>query len=115
MRPWAWPWKNWKRDAVRSLVFPGRVRGLVYRPGPRIQRRKMIQFVATWTGEAFAVVRLGPTGATIVQEGSSAEAMQREADKLNAAEQAREAAPVRRPAYYGQRRSVRYFEPDAFA
>lgn len=77
---------------------------------------------ATFTGESFAVVRLGPTGgATIVTEGCSMEAMEREAAKENAAQEAREALAEARAlsarirAAQGPRRGVRYFEPDAFA
>jgi hypothetical protein len=77
---------------------------------------------ATWTGESFAVVRLGPTGgATIVTEGCTLEAMEREAEKLNAEQTAREALAEARAlsarirATQGPRLGVRYFEPEAFA
>lgn len=61
------------------------------------------------------MVCLGPTGATAVLECPSLEVAAREAEKLNRQEQARQAAPVLHTAHYGQRRSVRYFEPDAYA
>lgn len=77
---------------------------------------------ATFTGESFAVVRLGPTGgATIVTEGCSLAAMEIQAANLNAEHEAREALAEARAlsarirAAQGPRRGVRYFEPDAFA
>lgn len=77
---------------------------------------------ATFTGESFAVVRLGPTGgATIVTEGCSQAAMELQAANLNAEQEAREALAEARAlsarirAAQGPRRGVRYFEPDAFA
>lgn len=75
----------------------------------------MIQYVPAWDGSGHVVARLGPTGATVECECETFDAASREAQRLNRLEQARQAAPVIRPAHYGERRSVRYFEPDAFA
>lgn len=75
----------------------------------------MIQYVPAWDGRGHVVARMGPTGSTVVLECPTFFSAEREAEKLNQQEQARQAAPVIRPAYYGQRRSVRYFEPDAYA
>lgn len=97
----------------RSIRGAGRVHRHVDRTvsgGARV-----IHYVPAWDGRGHVVARMGPTGSTVVLECPTFFSAEREAEKLNQQEQARQAAPVIRPAYYGQRRSVRYFEPDAYA
>lgn len=78
----------------------------------------MIHHYAAWTGEAWAVAYHSATlGAVAVADGfPTQQAATSEADRLNFESAARTAHAVRtKPHHYGQRRSVRYFEPDAFA
>lgn len=78
----------------------------------------MIHHFAAWTGEAWAVAYESPSlGAVAVADGYATQhAAASEAARLNYESAARMAMAVRtKPHHYGQRRSVRYFEPDAFA
>lgn len=78
----------------------------------------MIHHFAAWTGQAWAVAYHSPSlGAVAVADGyPTQESATSEAARLNFESAACTAHAVRtKTHHYGQRRTVRYFEPDVFA
>lgn len=78
----------------------------------------MLHHFSAWTGETWAVAYQSPSlGAVVLSDGYPTQyAADSEAARLNFESLARTYREARtKTHHYGQRRSVRYFEPDAYA